>query len=252
MQLREYLDAITYETAFWAAGLDNPDYPINQYGGLTEDISDKLRTLAIVILLVEADTDLFYHNLIRSGRARVAFLQRCRRESFSDYHVAVSRTGAFFDSLAAGDFELASEIAKLSPREWIPEGEYQDDYCFTRFFHLLVQNETQDTELAGILAQYKKALDGGSSAGLDLCHAFAAHDQKAFDAAIEEYIAAHDHHLDEDSGRMEDTHVVAERQIFVEGLGVLRAAERFGLKTQSEYRYCPTLARLPMTAPFPG
>src|SRR6266567_1389714 len=176
MQLREYLDALTYEIAFWAAGLDNPDYPIDQYGKLTEDVSDKLRTLAITILLVEADTDLFCHNLIRSGRAREAFLQRCRQENFSDYHLAVSRNGALFDTLAAGDFELADRIAKLSPREWIPAGEYEDDYCFSQFFHLIVQRETQDTELAGILAQFERALDGESSASLDLCRAFAARD----------------------------------------------------------------------------
>jgi hypothetical protein len=35
-------------------------------------------------------------------------------------------------------------------------------------------------------------------------------------------------------------------------LGILRVAERLGFRTLSEYRYCPVLARLPMTIPFPG
>jgi len=252
MQLQEYLDALAYETAFWAAGLDNANYPINQFGALSEDVSEKLRTMAIGVLLVEADTDLFYHNLIRSARARETFLLRCRDQDFKDFHLAVSRSAAFFDALAASDFDLALRISQLSPREWVPEGEYEDDYCFTQFFHLIIQHETQPEDIAALLRQFEKALQGAGNPKLELCRALTVRDQLAFDKTFDEYIADHDEHLREDAGRMEDTHVVAERQLFVEGLGVLRVAERLGLRTQPEYKYCPALARLPMTVPFPG
>ena len=51
---------------------------------------------------------------------------------------------------------------------------------------------------------------------------------------------------------MEDPEIVAQRQVFVEGLAILRLAERRGLTTQAEYQYCPSLARVPMRTPFPG
>ena len=252
MELREYLDAYTYEVAFWAAGLDNPDYPIIQFGALTEKVSDQLRTLAIAILLVEGNTDVFYHNLIRSGLARERFLGRCREEGFADFHLAISRSGALFDALAAGELDLSRRIAYLSPEEWIQDGEYEDDYCFSRFFHLALLGDAGRAGMASLLERFERALDGDPSSRLDLCRALAARDQSAFDSAFEAYIAEHDEHLEEDSGRMEDTHVAAERQIFVEGLAALRLAEHLGLNTQSEYKYCPALARLPMVAPFPG
>ena len=45
---------------------------------------------------------------------------------------------------------------------------------------------------------------------------------------------------------------MAERQVYVEGLAMLRIADRLGLKTQGEYLYCPSLARVSMQKPFPG
>ena len=252
MELGEYLDTYTYEVAFWVSGVQNPNYPMDQFGHLTETVSDQLRTLAIAILLVEANTDLFYHNLIRSGLARERFLQRCRQEGFADFHLAISRSGALFDALAAGEFDLTRRIAALSPEEWFQNGEYEDDYCFSRFFHLALIEDPGQARMASLLERFEKALDGDLSSHLDLCRALAARDQSAFDSTFEAYIAEHNEHLEEDSGRMEDTHVAAERQIFVEGLAALRLAEHLGLHTQPEYKYCPALARLPMVAPFPG
>ena len=42
------------------------------------------------------------------------------------------------------------------------------------------------------------------------------------------------------------------RLMIVEGLALLRLAEQRGLTTESDYRYCPSLARRPMEIPFPG
>ena len=55
-----------------------------------------------------------------------------------------------------------------------------------------------------------------------------------------------------EAGQLEEPHVVALRRVFVEGLAILRLAERRGLRTEREYRYCPSLARTPMRTPFPG
>jgi hypothetical protein len=254
MELKGFLDTLAADTAFWMVGLQDPDYPLGQLGSLAENVSEKLRTLAIVTLMVEGNTNGFYHNLIRSGLAREVFLKRCHAEGFGDFHLAISRSGAFFDSLAANDFDLAKRIALLSPQNWVPDGEYEDDYCFTQFFHLLVLEKTAETGLAPLLVQFEISLQGDESAGLDVCRALASRDQRAFDGAFDALIEHHDGHLAEEQkrGRMEDAHVVAERQIFTEGLGILRIAERLGLQTQEEYKYCPALARLPMTKPFPG
>ena len=37
---------------------------------------------------------------------------------------------------------------------------------------------------------------------------------------------------------------MSQRLIFVEGLAVLRLATLYGLKTESDYLFCPSIARL--------
>ena len=57
---------------------------------------------------------------------------------------------------------------------------------------------------------------------------------------------------DKARNKIEEPVMMAERQVYVEGLAFLRITERLGLTLQAEYLYLPSLARVPMGAPFPG
>ena len=177
MSLKEHLDFLSHEIAFWALGIDDPKYPIGQLGSLSENLSYQLRSLAIITLLIEGDTNLFYHNLIRSGLVREAFLKRCQTEKYKDYYCAISRSGAFFDTVAAGDFDLAKRIAKLSPDGWISDGEYEDDYCFAKFFQLIIRPNTSQETLNTLLEKFETSLEGDISSNIELCQAFMDSDQ---------------------------------------------------------------------------
>ena len=69
MRLEDYGESLAYEVAFWLQGVANPQFPLEQLGKLTLEISAKLRALAIITLLTQAESDFFYHNLIRGGEA---------------------------------------------------------------------------------------------------------------------------------------------------------------------------------------
>ena len=58
MKLAEYGSTLAYEVAFWMQGLIDPEYPIEKLGKLSLDLSDKFRAMAIMVLLVKADSDL--------------------------------------------------------------------------------------------------------------------------------------------------------------------------------------------------
>lgn len=253
MTLQEHLEFLSYEIAFWAVGLDDPNYPIDQFGSLSETVSYQLRSLAIITLLTEGDTNLFYHNLIRSGLVRETFLKRCQHEKYQDFYCAISRSGAFFDTLAAGNFDLARRIDTVSHQKWFSKGEYEDDYCFTKFFHLMIQKNTDRDELVALVDRFEKSLEGATNPKLDVCHAFMANDQKILEEAFHDLIEAHDSYLaqEKERGQMEDPHIVAQRSIYVEGLAIIRIAERHGLKLQTEFKFCPQLAMMPMTVPPP-
>jgi immunity protein 49 of polymorphic toxin system len=253
VKLADYVEPLSYDTAFWAAGVLNPEYPIEELGDLSLEVSEKLRAMAILVLLTKASTDTFYHNLIRSGRCREIYLRRCLEEkALEDHHRASGRYEPLCDSIAAGDFDLAGRIVRLSPDHFMAGHEYEDDYSYAQILHMLVNGDT--TNARRFLQRFEVYAEGESNARLSLSNALVGRNQDAFDEAFEELLTerATKIQADKDRHQLEEPQVVAQRHIFVEGLAILRLAERQGLKTAAEYRYCPSLARVPLSKPFPG
>jgi hypothetical protein len=255
MMLSDHLEGFAYNAGFSALGLENPDYPVDQLGDLTIELSGQFRVLAIAHLLVRGEPDSYYHNLIRSGRARLTYLQKLAAAGRRDDHHQVSgRFDPLLDAIAAGDLSLAREIAALSPEEWCEGREYEDDYCYARFLHEVLQPEPSAARMRAALERWERWLETASSPRFEVARALEDAGQEPFDEAFDWLLDARAEELEanRERGQLETPEVEAERRIFVEGLAILRLAELRGLATEKEYRFCPALARVPMQAPFPG
>jgi immunity protein 49 of polymorphic toxin system len=255
VKLIEYLEPLGYDIAFWLTAFQNPDYPIRQLGEVSIQVSGKLRAAAIIALLTKGSSDAFYHNLIRSARARVAYLERLESAGVTDdHHQASGRVDPFLDAVAAADFDSARRIVALSLREWLQGHEYEDDFCYAQIVHGLITVPTDVTRLQQVFERYEQTLDGVADARLDVTRAIARRDQAAFDEAFEALLARHTRQIEAEKARrkIEEPVMMAERQVYVEGLALLQIATRLKFATQNEYQYCPSLARVPMQKPFPG
>ena len=248
--------AVAMDLAFWSQGITNPRYPLSQLGALSLEVSEKFRALAIMQLLTEASTDLFLHNLMRSGRARETYLVRLAQAGVTaDHHQASGRYGPLLDSIAANDLERARRIAILAGQQFRAGHEYEDDYCYAQLLaRLIADGEVPRAEVDAFFQQFEIWLAGDANPRFDVCRALVDADQAAFDDAFEGLLLDHELAVEaaRERGQHEDDPVRAERQVFVEGLAILRIASLHGLTTATEYRYCPSLARLPMTHPFPA
>jgi hypothetical protein len=255
VKLVEYLEPLGYDIAFWLTAFQNPDYPIHQLGEVSVQVSRKLRTAAIIALLTKGSSDTFYHNLIRSARARVAYLERLERADVTDdHHQASGRVDPFLDAVAAADFDSARRIVAVSLREWLQGHEYEDDFCYAQIVHGLITVPTDVIRLERLFERYEQTLDGAADARLDVTRAIAHQDQAAFDEGFEALLARRTAQIEAEKARkrIEEPAMIAGRQIYVEGLALLQIASRLGFETEAEYLYCPSLARLPMNQPFPG
>lgn len=255
MMLADYLQAIAYDIAFWMTAFQNPDFPIGQLGDVCVDITGKLRAAGIIALLTKADSDTFLHNLMRSARCRLQYLERlseAHREG--EHHQGSGRVDPLLDAIAAQDFATARQIAASSPRDWQRGHEYEDDYCYAQIVHGLIAPPGSGADPSPLFQRFESVLDGAPDARLDVTRALARRDQPAFETAFEALIARRTEQIEADMARkrIEDPPVIAERQVYVEGLAMLRIAERLGLNTQTEYLYCPSMARVPMRTAFPG
>ncbi len=240
--LRDLAEA-HYEVGFCLRNLRHPDCAVQAAGDMYDSLSDARRTAGLLELLLNADEKAVAAQLAHSGYARRNYLARCAEASFFDYHVCASNSNALFDALAVGQVAIACDLAALSPTAVRPNEEYEDDFCYGPFLHGYISQNSRRTDR--LFERFERALEGGSSARLAVCKAFATQDASAFSEAFDDLLDERDEVVAElRLGRAEEeVGAAAECYVFVEGLALLWLAERAGFPTKPDYRYCPAMAR---------
>ncbi len=249
----KFADELSVDLAFWYQGLDNPNYPAHQLGDLCDELSTKFRALGIMVLLAEANSDLFLHSLMRSAQVRIAYYEAMHRHGMTDdFFMSAGHYQPVLDALASGDVGLVHHIAALSPQDIRP-GEYPDDHYHAQILFRLASNTVPTTsDFTPLLDAYANEV-ASFCPRLSLLRSLIARDQSEFDTAFSEFIDEVDTAIAKDIERSqhETPVVLAQRAVSVEGLAMLRLATKQGLTTERETLYCPSLARTPLTRPLP-
>lgn len=230
------------------------DDDLDGIGGLCEQIQINYRSLAICELLSDVSTDIFYHHLIRSGHTRLYHLSRLRAERrAANPRLMASRNEPFLDAVAANQFKLAADIAALTEKRWWQEDEYEDDFYYAHFLNCLVASDPRmKVESEHAIKKYE-AVCGGDGARIGICTALLTKDNSLFNSAFEQLLDERTDQVEREAETAlgEELSFQMERHVFIEGLALLRIADKLHFATQEEYLYCPVVARLPMRAPFP-
>ena len=95
-----------------------------------------------------------------------------------------------------------------------------------------------------------EALEYSDRSRIKILRALTTTDQAAFDKAFKFLLSARTKTLKEDDAG-DELIVETQSKIYVEGLAILRLADMRGFTTETKYKYCPAIARLPMVEPFP-
>ena|ERR1700685_9174 len=231
-------------------------YPIREIGDELEKLSAYFQALGISYLLGSADQERFRENLVRSAHSRRYFLRKSREEhNHDDRRLALARTEAVLDALAAGHIALARQIVDLSIDTWRPDWEYEDDFCYFLFLHrLLEQNGAANLHpLPDLLTRFEKALQGGDSPRLRVCKSLLDRDANSTRQALTDLMERRNDELEEERGRNLERDAAAcvcwaRSSVSTEGLALLRVAEFLGLtplEAGEELQLCPGLAVLP-------
>lgn len=222
---------------------------LTPYGGTCYEIARYYRAMGIYDYLINFDIEGFFYGLIHSGLTRKHYLSQCQIENAqNEPQRMTSLVGPFFDAIASHQFKLAKDIARLSPDQWIDGAEYEDDFAYAYFFHVLV-DDSNSSKLDDIVKQYEIALQGQASARFDVCRAFLSKDQQEFDESFAALLEFYDAYMSEvaaegpSASRVLEYDFEANRRIFVEGLAILRLAEKVGLSTEEGYDLCPAPLR---------
>ncbi|NTX08787.1 Imm49 family immunity protein [Myxococcus sp. CA040A] len=209
------------------------------------EVSRHERMLGIALLLAEADTDGFFRHLTLSAEAHARLLKETRDSGQAVRFAGAGNIHPFCDALVAGQDTLARELARLAPEQWIPGEEYEEDFVYGRFLHVLLLEGDQDLARQEALLDRMAQLDPEPEPRQRLCRALFDRDADAFEVALVEAASAHHRRSNELAAtRFSPTpEGQTERYVFIEGLALLRLAKAAGLRTEPEHRLMPSLAR---------
>lgn len=225
----------------------------NELGPLCDELNIFYRTCGIAAILIDLDSDKFYHMLIRSGYTRLFLLEQFSGEhKMESRFCKITRSNGLFDSIAANRIDIAKEIADLSPMKWNKKFEYEDDYCFILFIHEMIKNP-ENNILEFILQRFKGILANQSSSKYDVCFSLLERDDSSFDQSFMAMLNDWENELDRQAksiGRNEVEFSTA-KYVYIQGLALLKMAEKLGIKTKDEYLFCPKEARMKLVKPFP-
>ncbi|PAP81399.1 hypothetical protein B1759_08745 [Rubrivirga sp. SAORIC476] len=252
--LEDVYDALLSDTRMAVGGAVSGPGP-EDLGSVAEEIQDAFEGLALCNLLVRYDAHKYREDLVHSARARIWFLEQCAREGLDAPERAVSRTPALFAALCARHDALAADLVASGPGAWIPEGEYEDDFCYVGFLSHAFADAAAEAGLpapAALVERYERVANGARDPRLDVCRAFQARDESAFRDAFEGVLDAHTAWVAAlTPDRLSDPVFRVRQHVSIEAIALLHLAERVGWSLEEDYVYCPRPARLGPTDAWP-
>ncbi|MCY1042219.1 hypothetical protein OV208_12920 [Corallococcus sp. bb12-1] len=206
--------------------------------------------VAVATLLVDGNPQGFFVNLCRAAENWRRLMVHLRREAIP---IPASRsTVPLLGAAVSGHWELARQVAELAETRWCPEGEYRTEHAWAQVVHTLIAPGTKNALLPRI--EELEAAEGETNSGLAACaRALMDVDGESFTEAFRHAGQVHGEDVERRAKLFTTpvTRFAPRRAIWLEGLALLRLAERLGIAPHEEhFRYCPPLARLPMTETY--
>ncbi|HET8696367.1 MAG TPA: hypothetical protein VFO94_02710 [Gammaproteobacteria bacterium] len=200
------------------------------------------RVLGTCAVLMDSDVAACRDHLRSAGRLRLDFLRLAAGRKTDERYLCCSKDMGFAASVAAGDWDTAKEIARLSSKSHFASVEYEDDFLFFFFLHSLLLDHDNRAALDAVLARWLAVLEGADSGSFTACRAI--HERTAeFDIPFAALLAYRASQLAKYAQQIDaDRELLAvERGLYVEGLAVAQFAAAFGLKLKGQYPLVPAI-----------
>ncbi|WP_426754863.1 hypothetical protein [Myxococcus sp. Y35] len=213
------------------------------------------RRLAICELLIEARSDRFAAFLSKSAQARRHFLRLVAQGQNADPEfICASRNFPFVDALAAGQIELAVELARLSPDHQAQGAEYEDDFLLHRFLQRFTLSlcGREAFDFPAMLQRWQQVIGWTFDPYMRACQALLDRDVAELNEGLRDAIASRQKSFEEEKKQsVPQDRRLTEGYVFMNGLAFLRLAELQDMPVQREYRMIPKFARIPLGPPLP-
>lgn len=201
-------------------------------------ICDNFRRSAIASLLQSGKASVFRLRLQRSARAWVTYLGYA-----AETEKRISWSLPLFDGIGAGDYDSAMEIANLSFHKWVDNEEYEEDFLYYEFIMQHSLLNTSKSITSNLLKQWQACLGDSDDLRLLVCRALFDKDELVFNEALRSLLEERRQEYVDKLDMYEPEVLATEASVSVEGLALLRLADRIGMILNDEFYSVPTIAR---------
>jgi hypothetical protein len=209
-----------------------------------DTLCQHFQVLAAGALLVEGSTRYFHQNLVQAAENWRRLLTWLGRRGWTP--PPATRNVPLLDAVVAEQWPLAAELAAHSAQQWQQGEEYEDDFAWAAVLQALVLPEDTRRALLAERLERLEAVGAETQASkLAAARALLAGDGAGFHRALEAAHAAYEEVTERHAkqGTLPRRGFLPHRHLWMEGLALLRLAERAGLPPPGAYlRYCPRLA----------
>lgn len=213
------------------------------------------RRLAICELLIEARSDRFAAFLGKSAQTRRHFLRLVAQGQSADPEfICASRNFPFVDALAAGQLELAVELARLSPDRYAQGSEHEDDFLLHRFLQRFTLSlcAREAFGFSSMLQRWQQVIGWTFDPYMRACQALLDKDVAELNEGLRDAASERNKSFEEEKKQpVPQDKRLTEGFIFMNGLAFLRLAELQNMPVQREYPTIPKFARIPLGMPMP-
>lgn len=209
-----------------------------------------LLAIGVATLLLEAASQKFLLSLARIAENGRRFLTLFGARRLDP--VPASRNLPLLAAVVTGDAQAPLTIARLSrTTRAAGDDEYESEFLWARAFQMLVDPSAGD--VAPVLGRLIEAAPETHGALVQVARALGARDAAAFEEAFGQALQVYGDETERRSKAFTTpSSFFAHRFVWVEGLALLALARRAGLEPAADFRYCPRLARVPLTASYEG
>lgn len=209
--------------------------------------------IGVATLLLDGEPQFFFLNLCRAAENWRQLLEHHASRGWG--LPPASENVHLLGAMAAGQWNLARQVAERSSTVWQPSEEYEEDFAWACFMHHLAGGEVVRTpRLEEALARLEAVAGEAYESRHALGRSLLSSDEHGFLEGFAAMVEAHEEQVELRASAF-GTPVESfapYRYIWFEGLALLRLAERVGFSVGDYYTYCPPIARVPMTEVYAG
>lgn len=190
--------------------------------------------------LTSARPSELWADLARSSSALAAHLT-----ATGGRQVAASKCEPWFDAVAIGDWAGAEVIARGASPVLLPDLEYEEGYLHVRLLQALAAGRHDKAAFERMLVRQRELAAEGPEARTEIGQALVDHDAGALADALERLLRERAWRYAEARAAevVTEEEWATEAQVCIEGLALVRLAERLGLPVEPGLRFVPDLLR---------